>query len=87
MTELPAAFCAPGATAEAAEVLARAGEAVEKITEHPWLKGFPGVLIVDPSAFEADPPYRVRLAGTAVRRLDLGLEHFRILTESGGESP
>lgn len=83
MTALPVAYCAPGATAEAAEVLARTGEAAEKIIEHPWLKDFPGVLIVDPSTFEAEPPYKIRLAGTAIQRLDIPLEHFRILTERG----
>jgi hypothetical protein len=47
---VPAAYCAPGSRAVAELVLAVKGEAVTGVTEHPYLAGWDGILLVSPQA-------------------------------------
>ena len=62
MTDVPAgpvAYCAPGQTTAAADLLEANSQTVTKIEEHPWLTG-PEVFIVHPEAFRplsADMPW------------------------------
>lgn len=44
----PAAYCAPGRREVAALVLALRGEQVSGVTEHPWLAGWDGIILVAP---------------------------------------
>lgn len=49
MTADRIAYCAPGRKMHAALALLAAGEQVAELTEHPFLEGYPDVLLVDPS--------------------------------------